>query len=160
MRILYIQPFSGASGDMLLGALVDAGLSIDRLRDGPYLRLLRLAIRERYITALLFTGLLGAWLAAVLLIPRVKALDTRHGLLSYPDVLRHRIITNFSAEAEGITPDRIVDMLIEAVLVDDSDTELARAICNGYHLGGAYSIEWSFGSSRQPAMSRCRCADR
>lgn len=31
---------------------------LDRLRDGPYLRLLRLAIRERYITALIFTGLL------------------------------------------------------------------------------------------------------
>jgi multidrug efflux pump subunit AcrB len=30
--------------------------SLDRLRDGPYLRLLRLAIRERYLTALLFTG--------------------------------------------------------------------------------------------------------
>jgi hypothetical protein len=39
---------------------------------------------------LLFTGLLGAWLAAVVVIPRVKALDQRLGLLSYPDVLRHR----------------------------------------------------------------------
>ncbi len=29
-------------------------------------------------------------------------------------VLRHRIITNFNAEAEGINPDRIVDKLIEA----------------------------------------------
>ena len=28
-------------------------------------------------------------------------------------VLRHRIITNFNAEAEGITPDKIVDRLIE-----------------------------------------------
>lgn len=28
-------------------------------------------------------------------------------------VLRHRIITNFSAEAEGITPDKIIDKLIE-----------------------------------------------
>jgi SSS family solute:Na+ symporter len=39
---------------------------------------------------LLFTGLIGAWLATVLIIPRVKALDRAHGLLSYPDVLRHR----------------------------------------------------------------------
>jgi MoxR-like ATPase len=30
-------------------------------------------------------------------------------------VLRHRIITNFSAEADGITSDRIVDMLLDAV---------------------------------------------
>jgi len=29
-------------------------------------------------------------------------------------VLRHRIITNFNAEAEGITPDKIVDKLIKA----------------------------------------------
>jgi MoxR-like ATPase len=28
-------------------------------------------------------------------------------------VLRHRIITNFSAEAEGVTPDQVIDKLIE-----------------------------------------------
>ena len=28
-------------------------------------------------------------------------------------VLRHRVITNFNAEAEGITPDAIVDRLLE-----------------------------------------------
>lgn len=33
MRIGYVDPFSGASGDMLLGALIDAGLSVDRLRE-------------------------------------------------------------------------------------------------------------------------------
>ena len=31
MRILYFQPFSGASGDMILGALVDVGLSVQEL---------------------------------------------------------------------------------------------------------------------------------
>jgi solute:Na+ symporter, SSS family len=39
---------------------------------------------------LLFTGLIGAWLAAVLVIPRVRALDDQLGLMTYPDVLRHR----------------------------------------------------------------------
>ncbi|MGI8476086.1 MAG: nickel pincer cofactor biosynthesis protein LarC [Thermomicrobiales bacterium] len=32
MRIAYFDPFSGASGDMILGALVDAGLALDDLR--------------------------------------------------------------------------------------------------------------------------------
>ena len=39
---------------------------------------------------LLFTGLVGAWLTAVVLIPRVKAVDARLGLLTYPDLLRRR----------------------------------------------------------------------
>lgn len=39
---------------------------------------------------LLFTGLVGAWLAAVLLIPRVKGLGDRLGMLTYPDFLAHR----------------------------------------------------------------------
>ncbi len=39
---------------------------------------------------LLFTGLVGAWLSAVLIIPRLKTADTRLGLFTYPDFLRHR----------------------------------------------------------------------
>ena len=35
-------------------------------------------------------------------------------------VLRHRIITNFNAEAEGITTDRLVDWLLRDVPVEDS----------------------------------------
>jgi len=38
--------------------------------------------------------------------------DVRH--VSKP-VMRHRIFTNFNADAEGITPDRIVEMLVEAI---------------------------------------------
>ena len=38
---------------------------------------------------LLFTGLIGAWLSAVFIIPRVKRLDSRFGMLTYPDFLRH-----------------------------------------------------------------------
>jgi MoxR-like ATPase len=30
-------------------------------------------------------------------------------------VLRHRIICNFAAEAEGVTSDRIIDQLIESI---------------------------------------------
>ncbi len=35
-------------------------------------------------------------------------------------VLRHRVITNFNAESEGITPDRIVDRLLETVTPQDA----------------------------------------
>ena len=33
-RVMYIECFSGAAGDMLLGALVDAGVPIEALRTG------------------------------------------------------------------------------------------------------------------------------
>ncbi len=36
-------------------------------------------------------------------------------------VLRHRIMTNFNAEAEGIKPDDIVRRLIETIPVDESE---------------------------------------
>lgn len=39
---------------------------------------------------LLFTGLVGAWLTAVLVIPRIKAVDAKHDMLTYPDFLRLR----------------------------------------------------------------------
>ena len=39
---------------------------------------------------LLFTGLVGAWLSAVFVIPRIKRLDRRLGFMTYPDFLRHR----------------------------------------------------------------------
>lgn len=39
---------------------------------------------------LLFTGLLGAWLSAVWLLPRVKFLEGKHGLSTYPELLKVR----------------------------------------------------------------------
>ena len=39
---------------------------------------------------LLFTGLVGAWLTAVFIIPRIKAIDTKEAMLTYPDFLRFR----------------------------------------------------------------------
>jgi MoxR-like ATPase len=38
-------------------------------------------------------------------------------------VLRHRIITNFNAEAEGLRPDDIVKRLVKAVPVDENEAE-------------------------------------
>ncbi|NIM11389.1 MAG: hypothetical protein GTO45_05295 [Candidatus Aminicenantes bacterium] len=37
---------------------------------------------------LLFTGIVGAWLSAVLIIPKIKKIDARHKLLTFPDFLR------------------------------------------------------------------------
>jgi MoxR-like ATPase len=37
-------------------------------------------------------------------------------------VMRHRIITNFTAEADGVTPDSIVDALLAATPLDQADT--------------------------------------
>jgi SSS family solute:Na+ symporter len=39
---------------------------------------------------LLFTGLIGAWLSAVLIIPKIKKLDRKYGMMTYPDFLRWR----------------------------------------------------------------------
>ena len=39
-------------------------------------------------------------------------------------VLRHRVITNFNAESEGITSDRVVDKLLESI----SDNEASEAV--------------------------------
>ena len=38
-------------------------------------------------------------------------------------VLRHRIITNFNAEAEGLKPDDLVERLLKAVPVDENEAE-------------------------------------
>ena len=39
---------------------------------------------------LLFTGLVGAWLTAVVMVPRIKSIDTKLGLLTFPDYLSHK----------------------------------------------------------------------
>ena len=46
-------------------------------------------------------------------------------------VLRHRIITNFNAEAEGITPDEIVRRLIDSIptaSVDEKSAKLPKGV--------------------------------
>ena len=44
-----------------------------------------------------------------------------------PPVLRHRIITNFNAEAEGIKPDDMVRKLIDLIPRDPNETTDAAA---------------------------------
>jgi len=52
---------------------------------------------------LLFTGLVGAWLSAVFLIPRVKAVDAEQGMLTYPDFLRFKYDGNVALLAAVIS---------------------------------------------------------
>ena len=42
--------------------------------------------------------------------------------MAYP-VLRHRIITNFNAEAEGIKPDDITRRLIDTVAAEENEPQ-------------------------------------
>jgi MoxR-like ATPase len=41
-------------------------------------------------------------------------------------VMRHRIVTNFNAEADGVTTDDIVNDLLKQVQVDGSDAATSR----------------------------------
>lgn len=39
---------------------------------------------------MLFTGLVGAWLTAVFIIPRIKTIDVQEKMMTYPDFLRYK----------------------------------------------------------------------
>lgn len=54
---------------------------------------------------MLFTGLVGAWLSAVLIIPKLKKVDAKHGMLTFPDFLRNKYghrVALFAAVISGI----------------------------------------------------------
>jgi len=52
---------------------------------------------------LLFTGLVGAWLTAVFIIPRIKLIDEKHNMFTYPDFLRFRYNNNVATVAAVIS---------------------------------------------------------
>ncbi len=52
---------------------------------------------------LLFTGLIGAWAAAVFVVPKVKKNDALYGLLTYPDFLRTRYNSKVANGAAAIS---------------------------------------------------------
>jgi MoxR-like ATPase len=61
--------------------------------------------------------------ARALLHGRVHVQTDDIQVLAYP-VLRHRILTNFTAASEGITPDTVIKKLLEET--PDKDSELSR----------------------------------
>ncbi|MBI9071896.1 MAG: sodium:solute symporter family protein [Melioribacteraceae bacterium] len=52
---------------------------------------------------LLFTGLVGAWLTAIFIIPKVKLVDAEQGMLTYPDFLRFKYGKNVALAAAIIS---------------------------------------------------------
>jgi SSS family solute:Na+ symporter len=52
---------------------------------------------------LLFTGLVGAWLTAVFIIPLIKKVDVSEGMMTYPDFLRFRYNDKVALAAAAIS---------------------------------------------------------
>ena len=52
---------------------------------------------------LLFTGLVGSWLSAVLIIPKIKRIDRSKGFMTYPDFLRDRYDGRVALAAAAIS---------------------------------------------------------
>lgn len=52
---------------------------------------------------LLFTGLVGAWLSAVFIIPKIKLIDAKNGMLTYPDFLRFKYDNRVAVTAAVIS---------------------------------------------------------
>ena len=48
-------------------------------------------------------------------------------------VLRHRIITNFTAESEGVTPDRVIDQLLATVAEKASEGDVAAEVAPAFN---------------------------
>jgi len=47
-------------------------------------------------------------------------------------VLRHRVITNFNAESEGISPDRVIDRLLETISATDTAGAVAPEVARAF----------------------------
>src|SRR5206468_4010991 len=70
--------------------------------------------------------------ARALLYGRVHVQTDDIQSLAYP-VLRHRILTNFTAAAEGITPDTVIKRLIEETPSKDSELTRVEGFITGMH---------------------------
>jgi MoxR-like ATPase len=74
--------------------------------------------------------LLGAKARAVLE-GRTHASTDDVGAVAHP-VLRHRVITNFNAESSGITPDHVIDRLLEHLPQRHTGDEVAPALARAF----------------------------
>ena len=72
-----------------------------------------------------------------------RAFDHPHIKAVALPILRHRLITNFNAEADGITTDDVVRSLLETTPVDEADADIARVLAAvaGEDMGGVAPAE-------------------
>lgn len=170
MRIAYFDCFSGASGDMILGAIMDAGLSVDLL--GEELAKLRLSHFEVKVEKVLRKGI-GGSRAIVFVDERHHQHHHRHledieeiiGSSSLDDAVKERSIKIFRrlAEAEAkvhrTTIDRIhfhevgaMDAIIDVVggVVGLAALGIGRVYCSPFHVGTG-TVECAHGILPIPA---------
>jgi uncharacterized protein (TIGR00299 family) protein len=169
MRVAYFDPYSGASGDMILGALIDAGVSVDALRTA----LAGLDLRGYHLQAdrIERQGVTGTQVT-VALDPAVRhpsrnwrdirALIERSEL---PEAVRRRAIAVFTALAgaeagvHGSSPDEVhfhevgaVDSIVDIVAAS-AGLELlgVDAVCSGPLSLGHGFVETQHGTLPVPA---------
>lgn len=131
MRVAYLDCYSGISGDMTLGAFIDAGLSLEVLRD--HLALVELAGYELTTEPVTQSGIVGTRLGVRLTAPagdhrrwsEIRAMLAASRLPAAMRALALRIFSTL-AEAEaavhGIAPDEVhfhevgaVDSIVDIV---------------------------------------------
>jgi len=154
MRIAYFDCFAGASGDMLLGSLLDAGLSLDDLRAdlssldmGPY-RLLAQKITRQGLTGTHLRVLEGAgnWPARNL--PVVEAII--HGS-DLPEESKERSLAVFRRIAEveaAIHGSTLEEVHFHEISAVDSLVDIVGFVCALQRLGieAVYSSPLTLGS--------------
>ena len=86
---------------------------------------------------MLFTGLVGAWLSAVLLIPRVWKLGHEHRLSTFPDVLAHHYGARVALVAGIISAIGYLGFTSAQIL---AGAKLAAAVFDGLSIEAALAI--------------------
>jgi len=159
MYIGYFDCFAGISGDMVLGALVDAGLPLETLKED--LRLLPLEGYEIQAEPVLKHGVAGTKVTVVTAEERThRHLAGIEALIrgsSLPEPVKEKSLAIFRrlAEAEAkihrTTPDRIHFHEVGAV---DAIVDIVGAVCGLWRLG----IEEIYASPVRTGTGFVRCA--
>ncbi len=170
MRIAYFDCFSGASGDMILGALIDAGLSVERLRE--YLAKLNLSHYEVKVEKVIKKGIGGS--RAIVVVDerhhhhhhrRLSHIEEIIGTCSLDDAVKKKSLKIFRrlAEAEAkvhrTTVDQIhfhevgaMDAIIDVVggVAGLTALGIERVYCSPFHVGSG-TVECAHGTFPIPA---------